>query len=119
MIWNIIPGPSAVFLDLSKAFDREWHNGLLYKLECNCICGNLLGIIQGFLHKRKQRVVLNGKSSNWSAVSAGVPQGSVFGPLFFLAYINRAHREKIVRPRPLLWLRMHLPILKQLNMPYF
>ena len=74
----------AVFLDLSKAFDRVWHEGLLYKLECNCIGGNLLGIIKDFLHDRRQRVVLNGKSSNWSTVRAGVPQGSVLGPLFFL-----------------------------------
>ena len=46
----------AVFLDLSKAFDRVWHSGLLYKLECNGICGSLLGIIHDFLHERKQRV---------------------------------------------------------------
>ena len=78
----------AVFLDLSKAFDRVWHSGLLYTLECNGICGNLLGIIHDFLHGRKQCVVLNGQSSNWSAVSASVPQGSVLGPLFFLVYIN-------------------------------
>ena len=78
----------AVYLDLSKAFDWVWHNGLLYKLECNSVCGNLLGIIQDFLHERKQPVVLNGQSSNWSAVSAGVPQGSVLGPLFFFVYIN-------------------------------
>ena len=51
----------AVFWDLLKVFDRVWHNGLLYKLECNGICGNILGIIQDFLHERKQPVMLNGK----------------------------------------------------------
>ena len=71
----------SVFLDLSKAFDRVWHEGLLYKLECNGITGNLLALIQDYLANRKQRVVLNGKSSEWA-------QGSVLGPLFFLVYIN-------------------------------
>ena len=78
----------SVFLDLSKAFDRVWHEGLLYKLECNGITGNLLALIQDYLANRKQRVVLNGKSSEWATISAGVPQGSVLGPLFFLVYIN-------------------------------
>ena len=51
------------------------------------IC-NLLALIQSFLSDRKQRVVLNGKGSQWSTISARVPQGSVLGPLFFLVYIN-------------------------------
>ena len=78
----------AVFLDLSKAFDRVWHDGLLYKLECNGISGNVMILIRNFLSDRKQRVLLNGKSSQWASISAGVPQGSVLGPLFFLVYIN-------------------------------
>ena len=78
----------AVFLDLSKAFDRVWHDGLLYKLECNGISGNVMILIRNFLRDRKQRVLLNGKSSEWASISAGEPQGSVPGPLFFLVYIN-------------------------------
>ena len=46
----------AVFLDFSKAFDKVWHEGLLYKLECNGISGNLLNLIRNFLSNRKQRV---------------------------------------------------------------
>ena len=52
------------------------------------IYGNLLQIFQDFLHERKQRIVLNGKSSNLSTVSVGVHQGSVLGPLFFFVYIT-------------------------------
>ena len=78
----------AVFLDFSKAFDKVWHEGLRYKLECNGIAGNLLHLIQNFLSNRKQRVLLNGKNSEWKEISAGVSQGSVLGPLLFLVYIN-------------------------------
>ena len=77
-----------VFLDISKAFDRVWHDGLLYKIRCNGITGNLFNLIKNFLSERYQRVVLNGQSSKWEKIKAGVPQGSILGPLFFLIYIN-------------------------------
>ena len=76
------------FLDLSKAFDRVWHDGLMYKLKTLGICGNYCGLIHSFLSDRHQRVVLNGQSSKWSHIKAGVPQGSILGPLLFLVYIN-------------------------------
>ena len=49
-----------VFLDISKAFDKVWHDGLLYKLKRNGINGDLLKLIESFLSDRYQRVVLNG-----------------------------------------------------------
>ena len=77
-----------VFLDLSKAFDKVWHDGLIYKLKSLGISGNLLKLIQNYLDNRFQRVLLNGQTSEWKPVKAGVPQGSILGPLFFLVYIN-------------------------------
>ena len=77
-----------VFLDISKASDKVWHEGLIYKLQQNGISDELLNILIDLLNNRKQRVVLNSHSSNWIDVKAGVPQGSIMGSLLFLIYIN-------------------------------
>ena len=76
------------FLDISKAFDKIWHKGLIYKLKQNGISGNILNTIIDFLSFRKQRVVLNGQVSQWTNIEVGVPQGSIRGPLLFFIYIN-------------------------------
>ena len=64
-----------IFIDISKAFDKVWHNGLIYKLKQNGVSGNLLKLIIYFLDARKQSVVLNAQYSSWASVKAGVPQG--------------------------------------------
>ena len=73
-----------VFLDISKAFDKVWHNGLIYKLKQNGVAGDLLDTLTNFLKERKQRVILNGQYWMWTIVEAGVPQDSILGPLLFL-----------------------------------
>ena len=78
----------AVFCDISKAFDRVWHRGLLFKLEPIGVSDSLLSWFKSYLADRKQRVVLPGAVSAWKYIKAGVPKGSILGPLLFLIYIN-------------------------------
>ena len=87
--WNRPCDARSVYLDISKAFDRVWHDSLLlYKLEHCGISGQLLFLVKSFHKDRKQRTVLNGQCSSRGDISAGVPQGSILGPLVFLVYIN-------------------------------
>ena len=79
----------AVALDISKAFDRVWHAGLLHKLKSYGISAQIFGLISSFFSSnRRLRVVLNGKSLQEYPVNVGIPQGSILGPALFLLYIH-------------------------------
>ena len=77
-----------IFFDISKAFDKVWHGGLLFKLKQSGIDGKLLNWFRNYLTNRTQRVVLPGSLSDSCFINAGVPQGSILGPILFLVYIN-------------------------------
>ena len=77
-----------VFLDISKAFDKVWHIGLLFKLKTYGADGEFLSLLEKYLENHKQRIFLNGQTSEWRKTNSGVPEASVLGPLLFLVYVN-------------------------------
>ena len=77
-----------LYLDFRKAFDTFPHCRLFTKLAAYGIQGELLDWIKSFSTNRKQKVVLNGASSEWSRIYSGIPQSSVLGPLLFSIYVN-------------------------------
>ena len=97
----------SVFLDISKTFDKIWHEGLLYKAKSMWISGELYNLLENLLSGRPQKVVLNGQMSSWRPVLAGAAQVSILGPLIFLIYVNDLPNELKSHAKTLCW--WHFP----------
>jgi len=78
----------AVFLDLEKAYDSVWHDGLIYKLHQKGLRGRMLHFLNDYLRERKCRVKIHGTESEPYTPTAGVPQGSVLSTLLFNLYVD-------------------------------
>ena len=76
------------FLDISKAFDWVWYQGLLYKLESYGVRGKSKDLLTNYLHDGVQKVVSNGQCSNRECILSDILQGFVLDPLLFMIYIN-------------------------------
>lgn len=74
---------SAVFLDASQAFDRVWHQGLIFKMS-RLLPGNYCQVLESYISERKFRVNDEGTHSNYHPILTGVPQGRVLAPFLFL-----------------------------------
>ena len=80
---------TAIYLDISKYFDKIWHVGLIHKCRHEFgLTGTLLDWVTSYLHLRQQRVIIRDMSSPLRTLNAGCPQGSVLGPLLALIYLN-------------------------------
>ena len=78
-----------IYTDFSSAFQSVDHRFLLHKLQTSFgVSGQMLSLFGSYLTQRRQRVVLDGVTSEWCAVASGVPEGSILGPSLFLAFIN-------------------------------
>lgn len=78
---------AAAFLDVAQAFDKVWHDGLLYKLHLFGFPHYLTKLIQSFISERTFSVKINSSFSAIRKIEAGVPQGSILGPLLFNLFV--------------------------------
>lgn len=76
---------SAAFLDISQAFDKVWHDGLLYKIQQN-LPENFHAILKSYLHRRCFFIKQQDALSEIYEILSGVPQENVLGPILYLLY---------------------------------
>ena len=92
-------GSKTCFLWYYKGFWQGMAQRFNIQIQCNEMSGNLLTIMNDFLSNQYQRVALNGQTSKWTPVNAGVPQGPILWSLLFLIYIYDLSIGISLKPR--------------------
>ena len=90
---------TALLMDLRKAFATVSHQKLLQKPLHYGIRGPAYSLIESYLSNRQQFVSINNSASSLKSISIGLPQGSIFGPLLFLIYVNDLTNATFCQPR--------------------
>lgn len=85
---NNMESTGAILLDIEKAFDSIWHNGLIYKLIIFQFSHTLIKLIKNFLDNRTSNVFIKNSTSNVINIVAGVPQGSVISPILYSIFVS-------------------------------
>ncbi len=85
-----------IFFDISKAFDKVWHNGLLFKLISHKFDKYIISWINELLNGRNFQIKINNTLSDEYQIEVGVPQGGVLSPILFSVYINDIIFDKII-----------------------
>jgi len=91
-----------IYTDFSSAFQSVDHNFLVHKLQASFgVSGQIISLFRSYLTNRRQRVVVDGVTSDWCPAVSGVPEGSILGPSLFVAFINDI--PKLLNSRCLLY----------------